>query len=72
MKPTLRRFRHPIYLFGGIAHFGAFVALQHWWLAVVWLLYSTAIQWTRIRNEDAALVAKFGDVFREHRKRTWI
>ena len=67
-----RRFRRPIYLFGGIAALGGLVALQSWWLLGAWLLYAPTIQWTRLRRENEALEAALGDAFREHRKGTWI
>ena len=66
-----RRFRHPIYYFGGVAHIGAFLALQAWWLMATWALYCSLIQWKRIRNEEAVLEAAFGEEFRQLRRGAW-
>jgi protein-S-isoprenylcysteine O-methyltransferase Ste14 len=66
------RVRHPIYLFGGLAYFGALLALQNWPLLAGWLVLMAAVQPLRIRREDAALQAKFGDAYAAYRRRTWI
>jgi protein-S-isoprenylcysteine O-methyltransferase Ste14 len=65
------RFRHPIYLFGGIAYFGALLALQYWPLFWLWLAL-TPLQVLRMRRENAALRAAFGEEFERHRSRTWL
>ena len=67
-----RRFRHPIYLFGGLAHFGMLVALQNWWLLLIWLAYFAPIQWARLSREDQVLEAEFGEEFTQLRSKTWI
>lgn len=67
-----RRFRHPIYLFSGLAHFGALLALQNFWLMLIWFAYATPIQWARLRREDHVLEAKFGEAFVQLRSQAWI
>jgi protein-S-isoprenylcysteine O-methyltransferase Ste14 len=65
-----RRIRHPIYVFGGLACFGALVALQVWPIVWLWLAL-TPIQIVRIRREERVLAAAFGDAYREYRRGTW-
>ena len=65
------RLRHPIYLFGGIAYFGALLALQYWPLFWLWMAL-TPLQLVRMRRENAALEAAFGQEFARHRSRTWL
>lgn len=65
------RFSHPIYLFGGIAYFGALLALQYWPLFFIWLAL-TPLQLVRMRRENAALEAAFGAEFVRHRSQTWL
>lgn len=65
------RFRHPIYLFGGIAYFGALLALQYWPLFWLWLCL-TPLQLLRMRRENGALESAFGAEYRAHRSRTWL
>ena len=67
-----RHFRHPIYLFGALATFGALVALQNWLILGIWLLYVAPIQWSRLRQEEAVLENAFGMAYLEHRSKTWI
>lgn len=67
-----RYFRHPIYLFGGLALFGALLALQNWWVLAIWIIYSTPIQWLRLRKEEDVLESKFGVEYIRLRDRTWV
>ena len=66
------RLRHPIYLFGGLAYFGALLALQKWWLLAGWLVLMAAVQPFRIRREEAALQARFGEEYAGYRRQTWM
>jgi protein-S-isoprenylcysteine O-methyltransferase Ste14 len=66
------RLRHPIYLFGGLAYFGALLALQNWWLLAGWLLLFVVVETIRIRQEEAALRAAFGDEYAAYRRQTWM
>ena len=67
-----RRFRHPIYLFGSLAHLGVFIALQNGWVLCLWGAYTLLIQRKRMRREERVLEEAFGDTFRNHRKSTWV
>ncbi len=65
------RVRHPIYVFGGLAYLGALLALQWWTLLAGWLALETVVQTVRVRQEERALEARFGDDYRLYRSRTW-
>src|SRR5574340_1110080 len=60
------RVRHPIYLFGTAAFFGAFLALQVWWLLFLWLAL-TPVEIIRLRREERRLHEKFGDEYDRYR-----
>lgn len=64
------RIRNPIYLSGMICVLGMVVMVQRAALLAI-LLALIPIQIIRARREAAVLEAKFGDVYREYRKRTW-
>jgi protein-S-isoprenylcysteine O-methyltransferase Ste14 len=66
------RLRHPIYLFGGLAYFGALLALQKWWLLAGWLVLFVVVETVRIRQEEAVLQARFGDEYADYRRQTWM
>lgn len=64
------RIRNPIYVSGVIFIVGVIVIVwQPEWLTVFLLLIPMQI--LRARREAAVLEAKFGDAYREYRKRTW-
>jgi protein-S-isoprenylcysteine O-methyltransferase Ste14 len=65
------RLRHPIYIFGGLAYLGVFLALQHWGLLAAYLVFSLVVQGMRARREDRVLEEHFGRAYREYRLRTW-
>jgi protein-S-isoprenylcysteine O-methyltransferase Ste14 len=65
------RLRNPIYFFGGLAYFGALVALQVWWLLAAWLAM-TPIQLLRIRREEKVLAEAFGAEYESWRAKTWL
>ena len=64
------KLRNPIYVFGGLAYFGALVALQVWWLVLAWLAM-TPIQILRIKREEKVLAEAFGAEYEAWRARTW-
>ena len=64
------KFRHPVYLFGGVAFTGLFVAWNAKW-AVPYVLFYCLFQWLRTRKEDAVLEQAYGEVFRQYKARTW-
>jgi protein-S-isoprenylcysteine O-methyltransferase Ste14 len=64
------RIRNPIYISGMIFLIGvAFIVERPKLLAV--LLVLIPMQILRARREAAVLEAKFGDAYREYRRRTW-
>jgi len=65
------RFRHPIYLFGGLAYAGLCLA---WGIAPA-LVYAAIIfpvQFLRAEREEAVLEQAFGEEFRHYRAKTWM
>ncbi|MBZ5666078.1 MAG: isoprenylcysteine carboxylmethyltransferase family protein [Acidobacteriia bacterium] len=64
------RIRNPIYVSGMVFVLGALLmAGQPKWLAIFLVLIPMQI--IRARREAAVLEAKFGEAYREYRKRTW-
>lgn len=65
------KFRHPIYLFGGISILGLFVAWGRLIPLVCFLVfYST--QLLRIKKEEAVLEQAFGEEYRRYKTTTWL
>ena len=64
------KLRNPIYFFGGLAYFGALVALQVWSLVLAWLAL-TPIQILRIRREEKVLAEAFGAEYEAYQAKTW-
>jgi protein-S-isoprenylcysteine O-methyltransferase Ste14 len=64
------RIRHPIYLFGCLAYFGSFLALQVWPVLAAWLAL-TPIELVRARREDRVLADAFGAEYAAYRSHTW-
>jgi protein-S-isoprenylcysteine O-methyltransferase len=65
-----RHVRHPSYLGALIAFFGFSLAIGNWLSVVVVMVITPAIYLFRIREEEAALGAAFGDVYRKYCTRT--
>ena len=65
-----RHVRHPSYLGALIAFFGFSVALGNWLSVVVVMIVTLCIYLFRIREEESALEAAFGDDYRAYRRRT--
>jgi protein-S-isoprenylcysteine O-methyltransferase Ste14 len=64
------RIRNPIYVFGGLMSVGIFIfAHRPWWL-LIWVPL-IPLQVFRIRKEEQVLEAKFGDAYRDYKRRTW-
>lgn len=65
------RIRNPIYVSGLIFSVGLFLMLR---LRYLWLLLPVVVimRTLRARQEARVLAAKFGDAYREYRKRTWL
>ena len=64
------RIRHPIYLFGSAAYFGALLALQVWPVLAAWLAL-LPLELLRARRESRLLRATFGERYERYRKGTW-
>lgn len=64
------KIQNPVYVFGGIFIAAVIVFIgRPLWLLVFLIL--VPVQMMRIRAERRVLEAKFGDAYREYRKRTW-
>ena len=65
------KIRNPIYIFGGLAFVGEFVALG-WY---IWTAIFVAInlgQYFRIKREEQVLANAFGDEYRAYKAKTWL
>src|SRR5580704_8565693 len=65
------RIRNPIYVSGMIFLVGVILIVSRLQLLPAILIVLIPIQIIRARREAAVLEAKFGDAYREYRKRTW-
>ena len=65
-----RYVRHPSYLGALIAFFGLSLALGNWLSVVVTMVIMPCIYLYRIREEETALCAAFGDAYRAYCRRT--
>ena len=65
------RFRHPVYLFGGVAFTGLFLAWNAK-LALPYLLFYCLFQSLRMWKEDAVLEKEYGEAYRQYKERTWL
>ena len=65
------KFRHPIYLFGGIANLGLFIAWGKLIPLLCLLLFYPPLQILRIRKEENVLEQAFGEEYRRYRASTW-
>lgn len=65
-----RRVRHPMYtaLYG--LYIGWTLLTANWLLGVAWIGTFTLLTVTRIRHEEAMMVERFGDAYREYMEKT--
>ena len=62
--------RNPIYVFGALMIVGILIFVhQPWWLLVLVVL--VPMQVWRVRKEERVLEEKFGDEYREYKRKTW-
>lgn len=64
------RIRNPIYVFGGLFIAGFIVFAHRPWGLLIFVVY-IPVQLLRVRREEQVLEAKFGDVFRAYKRKTW-
>jgi len=62
--------RNPIYVFSALLLAGVFISFHFLW-GLLLLLVLIPIQTIRAQQESKVLEEKFGDDYREYRKRTW-
>lgn len=61
--------RHPLYVMGLIAYIGFALLAENWFIAVS-MLIGFALLVIRTEKEEARLIEKFGDTYREYMQRT--
>jgi len=64
------RIRNPIYVFGGLMSVGMIVFVHRPWWLLIWVPL-IPLQLIRVRKEEQVLEAKFGNEYREYKRRTW-
>ena len=64
------RIRNPIYVFGGLMSLGILIFVHRPWLLLIWVPL-IPLQVFRVRKEEQVLEAKFGDAYRDYKRRTW-
>ncbi len=64
------RFRHPVYLFGQFLLLGLVLCIKSPMFYLAWGLL-LIMQILRAKREEEVLEAKFGDEYREYKKKTW-
>ena len=64
------KIRHPVYLFGDLAYFGAFLALRAWVGLLLWLLVVLQ-DIRRAQREEQVLAEAFGPEYLAYKTRTW-
>jgi protein-S-isoprenylcysteine O-methyltransferase Ste14 len=65
------KLRHPIYVFGSLAHLGALLALLGWPALIIWLGL-VLILVARARREERVMAEAFGPEWTAYRSRTWL
>lgn len=64
------RLQNPVYVFGALLIAGLIVLSGQPQFFLLFLIL-IPLQWVRVRNERRALEEKFGEVYRDYRRRTW-
>lgn len=64
------KIRNPIYIFGGLAFLGEFVALGLY-IGIAALAFIHVFQYLRVKREEQVLTAAFGDEYRAYKAKTW-
>jgi protein-S-isoprenylcysteine O-methyltransferase Ste14 len=71
MHGLYARIRNPIYVFGFLVIIGVFLTIDAPPYFLLILLVIVPLQVKRSRAEARVLEAKFGEAYREYRKKTW-
>jgi protein-S-isoprenylcysteine O-methyltransferase Ste14 len=66
------KFRNPIYLFGGLAYAGLFIAWGKVIPLIVFFLLYPSYQFSRARKEAEVLEKAFGNEYRRYKASTWL
>ena len=64
------KIRNPIYVFGTLVILGLILMLQRTYLWIL-LVLLIPVQILRARKESLVLESKFGDSYRQYRRKTW-
>lgn len=64
------RIRNPIYVFGGLAFVGIFLALG-WYFWLAFFVVMSFGQYFRIRREEQVLTQAFGNQYLAYKAKTW-
>jgi protein-S-isoprenylcysteine O-methyltransferase Ste14 len=62
--------RHPMYSIFYMLLTGFLLLTGNWFIGVIPILVLTVIVGTRLRNEESAMIEKFGDAYREYMQHT--
>jgi protein-S-isoprenylcysteine O-methyltransferase Ste14 len=65
------RIRNPVYFFGIVLFAGMALFLTLPWWVLLLMILAIFMQIWRAKNEARVLEAKFGDAYREYRRKTW-
>jgi protein-S-isoprenylcysteine O-methyltransferase Ste14 len=65
------KIRNPIYIFGGLAFIGAFIALG-WYIWTAVFVVINLGQYFRVKREEKVLAEAFGDEYRAYKASTWL
>ncbi len=64
------KFRHPVYVFGGVAWVGALLPMLGWQAFVIGLII-LMVEIARARREERVLAETFGAEYEEYKRHTW-
>ncbi len=65
-----RWIRHPLYATGLLLLVSASLITASWFIGALTITAAAGIRWVVIPAEESALIAKFGDGYRDYMKRT--
>jgi protein-S-isoprenylcysteine O-methyltransferase Ste14 len=65
-----RWIRHPMYTAFLVLHLATFLLTANWFIGLTWISGLTAIIFLRVKREEAMLLAKFGNEYRNYMENT--